>query len=540
MFVRMSHDSAEPDRGSNPAPCHYPGCHRPCRRDPATGRPSRYCEQSDPEGGPVHNRANARRRRREPRPSTAIEYVGVSATETAPSHTFDGRIAHLQEKLAALGTFIDKLGTGVRSADMADSVSVEPAHGRYASPSGVSGTAHPGAAPEMARQTERWFVRHGMPTMIEGYSFTEHVLPRMLPSLALMASLASLVWLVPLGGEGTWRWRYLIVVIAVIVTVRLAAGFVHRKLPRFSRMATIALLVIYAALPVVVPVVQFVTSGTVTPPGGHVAGAVGFVIFFVVAFIASHLAATYSLGALLGRAVRSTVFDMRNSVRRLLGWALPLLLIANVFLFFTGELWQAMNALPWWRLWLVAGMFGTITIVAAANRLREEISRVEQEFSLERLSAAVVGTPVATVSIDELARDRELHSPPLNGRQQRNLLVMLASRQLAQAGVVAVALLFFFIILGLIVVMPQTAALWIGSPPIPSRIPGVPVALFRNATLFAAFSAMLFAVTSMSDDEYRRQFFAPIIEEIESTLAVRTIYLAVRMGPGGIVNRERG
>jgi hypothetical protein len=35
----------------------------------------------------------------------------------------------------------------------------------------------------------------------------------------------------------------------------------------------------------------------------------------------------------------------------------------------------------------------------------------------------------------------------------------------------------------------------------------------------------------MSDDEYRRQFFAPIIDEIESTLAVRTIYLAVKNPP---------
>ena len=374
--------------------------------------------------------------------------------------------------------------------------------------------------------------------MIDGYSFTEHVLPRMLVPLSLMASLASLVWLVPLGGEGQWRWGYLMVVIAVIVTVRVAAGLVHRKLPRFSRMATIALLIIYASLPIAVPLIQFVSSGTVTPPGGQVAGALGFVIFFVVAFIATHLAATYSLGALLGRAVRRTVFDMRNSVRRLLGWALPLLLIANVFLFFTGELWQAMNSLPWWRLSLVAGMFGAITIVAAANRLHEEISRVEQEFSAQRLSEKVVGTPVATVSIDELARTGQLDNPPLNGRQQRNLLVMLASRQLAQAGVVAFALLVFFIVLGLIVVTPQTAALWIGSQPVPSRIVGVPVALLRNATLFAAFSAMLFAVTSMSDDEYRRQFFSPIIEEIESTLAVRTVYLAVKLRPTSVVSRR--
>lgn len=36
---------------------------------------------------------------------------------------------------------------------------------------------------------------------------------------------------------------------------------------------------------------------------------------------------------------------------------------------------------------------------------------------------------------------------------------------------------------------------------------------------------MYFAITSMSDADHRRQFFAPIIDEIERTLAV---YLAVR------------
>jgi hypothetical protein len=441
-------------------------------------------------------------------------------------------MAQLSEKFAALGDFIDKVTTDPGSTSVMEAVDLEAANERRKSSARIPDIARGGAAAlEIAHQTEHWFTRRGMATMIDGYSFTEHVLPRMLPSLALMASLASLAWLVPLGEHGRWRWGYLILIAAVIIAVRVGVGLVHRRLPRFSRIATITLLVTYAAIPIAVPLIEFVTQGTVTPPFGHVAGAVGFAAFFVVAFIVTHLATTYSLGALLGRALRRTVFDMRNSVRRLLGWALPLLLIANVFLFFTGELWQAMNALPWWRLGLVVGLFGAITILAAANRLREEISRVEQELSAERLAAAAVGTPIAKVPTEALARSAQLQATPLNGRQQRNLLVMLASRQLAQAGVVAVALLLFFIVLGLIVVMPETAALWIGSQPHMSRIAGVPVALLRNATLFAAFSAMLFAVTSMSDDEYRRQFFAPIIDEIESTLAVRTVYLAVKNPP---------
>lgn len=58
-------------------------------------------------------------------------------------------------------------------------------------------------------------------------------------------------------------------------------------------------------------------------------------------------------------------------------------------------------------------------------------------------------------------------------------------------------------------------------------LPGVPVALLRNATLLAGFGSMYFAVTSMSDTEHRKQFFAPIIDEIERTLAVRAVYLTL-------------
>jgi hypothetical protein len=44
-----------------------------------------------------------------------------------------------------------------------------------------------------------------MPTMIEGYGFVSHVLPRMLPALAFV-TIASLAWLIPLKSLGSERW----------------------------------------------------------------------------------------------------------------------------------------------------------------------------------------------------------------------------------------------------------------------------------------------------------------------------------------------
>lgn len=159
------------------------------------------------------------------------------------------------------------------------------------------------ASPNLVRQTERWFVRRGMPTMIEGYGFASHVLPRMLPALAFV-TVASLVWLVPLKSLGAERWVWLGAVAAATVAVWLAvAVFVRRRL-RFSRTAIAVILTVYAAIPIAVPLLQLAFDDAVTPPGKGAVGLLGFAIFFGVAFLATALATTYGLGTLLRRAIR--------------------------------------------------------------------------------------------------------------------------------------------------------------------------------------------------------------------------------------------
>lgn len=377
----------------------------------------------------------------------------------------------------------------------------------------------------LIRPTERWFVRQGAPTMIDGYGFGTHVLPRMLPSLAFVA-FASLAWLVPLRSAGSARWILLAVVIVVTLAIRAVTTAAVRRLTRFSRTATVTILAVYAAMPITVPLLQLAVDGAVTPPGGQVVGILGFVIFFAAALGATYLATTYGLGALLRLAIRHTVYDLRNSMH-LIGRALPGLLFVTLFLFFTGELWQAMNRLGWWRLTLVVALFAAITMLATATRLRDEIGRVEQDLSPPRLAEACVGTPLAGVPIGNVAPDGPLPAVPLSGRQNRNLLLMLATRQLVQATVVGAALFTFFLVLGVLVVVPDTAEQWIGAPPV-YAVPGIPVALLCNAILFAGFGSMYFAVTSMSDTDHRRQFFAPILDEVERVLAVRAVYLTLR------------
>ncbi|MEU0879296.1 hypothetical protein ABZ345_11910 [Lentzea sp. NPDC005914] len=382
------------------------------------------------------------------------------------------------------------------------------------------------ASSAVVRRTEQWFVREGAPTMIEGYGFRSHVLPRMLPTLAFF-TVGSLAWLVLLRSTGLSKWVLLGVIVALMVTAWIVLSLFVRRLPSFSRRTTIVLLVVYATMPVIVPLLQYMVNDEIITPGAENpraelwVNALWFIAFFGVAFVATMLATTYGLGALLKAAIRHVIADLRNSVA-LLGRALPPMLFVTLFLFFTGELWQAMNTLHWPRVSLIVLLFAAITVLAAAARLRDEIGRVEQDLRPEILIGACKGTPLSGVEITE-----SLQPKRLNGRQLRNLLVMLAIRQLVQAAVVGLALFAFFVVLGLIVVTPEIAAKWIGEQPSIGWL-GLPSAMLRNATLFAAFGSMYFSVISMSDLEHRQRFFAPVLEKVERTLEVRAVYLKVR------------
>ena len=375
------------------------------------------------------------------------------------------------------------------------------------------------ASRALIRQTERWFVRRGVPQMIAGYDFRRHVLPRIVPFLAVLA-IGNIAFFLAVDASPLRK--------VVVAGVAVVAGFLAwrllalwaRRLPRLSRPAAVLLLVVYTVLLAAAALVVLRDR-----PAMAALTLAGYVAGVAIAFAGAYVIVTYGLLPLIRSAVFHAVDDMRNSLR-LQGRALPMLLFVTLFFFFTGELWQAMNRLSWARVGLVIALFAAVTILASAGRLRDEIGRVERDLRPERLSEACRRTPLADVDIGEIARGGPLAPVRLTNGEQANLLVLLATRQLVQAAVVGLGLFGFFLLLGILVVERPTAEQWIGGP---AQMYGdVPVALIRNALLLAGFGSMYFAVTSMSDADNRHQFFAPILDEVERILAVHAVYLSVR------------
>jgi len=382
----------------------------------------------------------------------------------------------------------------------------------------------------VVRRTERWFVRQGVPHLIVDYRFRTHVLPRMLPFLAvvIVASLMVAVLLTRTGpGAGA-----LTVALVLLISLLALPLLLARRVPRLSRRGAAAVLIAYAVTPVLTPLLllgaygkpdRALVIGRPGAPTAAVALVTGLVLVvaFATIFVLAWFVTAYGLVPLAARAVRHALTDMRGGLQ-LQGRALPTLLFVTFFLFFTGELWQLMNHLAWIRLVLVLALFAAVTVLATSTRLRSEIDRVEQDLSAARLASACAGTPLA--ALDPLPTPAP--PPPLTRRQETNVLLVLATRQLIQAAVVGLGLFAFFVILGLIIVDPTTATTWIGEEPLRSAwVPFMPVALFRAAVLLAGFGSMYFAITTMTQEGYRREFFEPVIADVERTLAVRAVYL---------------
>ena len=389
---------------------------------------------------------------------------------------------------------------------------------------------------DAVRRTERWFVSEGVPHLIAGYGFRSHVLPRMLPFLAavVVVSLSLTVLLAGLGVGSAVLAGASVLLIALLALPWLLARF-GRQVPRLSLKGATAILVAFAATPVVLWLLLLGAYGQtdstlILGRAGastlEVAIGTGIVLAatFAAIFAAAWFVTAYGLVPLARRAARHALTDMRNSFQ-LQGRALPTLLFVTFFLFFTGELWQLMNHLAWGRLVLVLALFAAVTVLATSAKLRAEIDRVEQDLSPQRLTAACAATPLA----DLAHRTTPPHPPALTTRQETNLLLVLATRQLIQAAVIGLGLFVFFVVLGLITVDPTTAATWIGAEPQRSAwMPWIPVALLRAAALLAGFGSMYFAITAMTQEGYRREFFEPVIEDVERTLAVRAVYLGLR------------
>jgi hypothetical protein len=138
--------------------------------------------------------------------------------------------------------------------------------------------------------------------------------------------------------------------------------------------------------------------------------------------------------------------------------------------------------------------------------------------------AAAVATPLA---------DLALPAPRLSWLQRLNLDFVVVVNQLLQSTFVALLVMGFLVVFGLIVVPAEVQLQWIGGPASAllefeflGEVRILSAELLSVSALLSGIVGPYFTGLSLTDSAYRAEHFTTVLAEVRQLLAVRSVYLA--------------
>ncbi len=278
------------------------------------------------------------------------------------------------------------------------------------------------------RETEEWFLQHGLPFFVEGrrISMDDLAHGRSVVVLAL-AYFGSLLLAVP--ADRPWPERLLLAAAGVLalVAVWAVANLARRQraLERPRRVGVVEVAV-FALGPAAVVAVLRQDPDLV----------LGVLLADITVLAVVAAAEVLDAGPIARWAVVRTFAEL-GSLFRLVTRALPMLLLFITFLFINTEVWQVSSALSRPVLWLAVAFFGALALGFLLARLPEEVAAVNDDLDPDVVRRAVRGTPLEP-HLDDLS---DVHTEPLDRRQRTNLLLVLLVTQASQVLLLAVSVL---------------------------------------------------------------------------------------------------
>lgn len=372
---------------------------------------------------------------------------------------------------------------------------------------------------------ERWFVRRGLPHLIDDYTATDDIFTRMAPFLA---GVVFLEFFLAFGDRWT-GWSQAVAFLGGIAALVGGVVLVNRIRGRrpFQLPDDIGVweLALYVLLPIVPTVI-----GSQGSAGENVVSVVAFnLVLLAVGYVVTSWALIPMMRWSLGQ-VRRQVTDVANLAMK----SLPTLLIFSAFIFINAEMWQVANdfTLPLFGMvmLLLAGI-GGVFIFVSVRRLTVDLARFSAWGDVRPRCA---NTPVEEIipADDEPAPD----TPPLMRRAEWNVNLLLFVAQGIQVLLVSLVITTFYVVFGLLTVREETLLQWttVGELTyerdwaVDIAIFGTDLILTRQLLLVALFIGMFsglnFAVQVITDDTYREEFIADMTAEVRDALAVRAVY----------------
>jgi hypothetical protein len=370
-------------------------------------------------------------------------------------------------------------------------------------------------------ETERWFLKRGLPHFIADYSPTRDVLTRAVPLFVL-------IFLFEVANAPKRDFPIWLDVVAVAVGfgILLGAWMLANGLrgrPLLARPVSIGVfeVAVFVLAPPAIPLVF----------GGQwrsaLATAIGNLLLLVVIFLGT----SYGVVPITRWAGARTARELEQ-LMSLLVRALPLLILFITFIFLQNEAWQITAELHGPYYWIVLGLFVVIGVGFSVIRLPREIGELSEFESWDVAVGRVDGTP-ASALVGEATRNERADTPPPSKRQWGNVALVYLFSQGLQVLLVSAMVFVFLFVFGVLVVTEPVARGFVDAQPnvlasfeLWGRDLVITEELLRVTGFLTVFAGLYFSVTAVTDESYRKEFSGEILDEMRRSLAVRAVYLA--------------
>jgi hypothetical protein len=374
--------------------------------------------------------------------------------------------------------------------------------------------------------TERWFIHRGMPQAIVDYSATEDVFTRMAPFLSLVA----LAQVFLSFGDRFSGWGQAAAFGGAVAVLTTGFVLVNRLRGRRSFTLPDDVELPELVLFVIGPAVVVAAFGS----QGWIAGVVvGLVNLAILGF--GYLVTRFGVLPMVWWGFMQLGRQLRHMVA-LSARGLPLLLLFSAFVFLNAEMWQVAHELTPAYFVVVVSLLFAVALGFLALRLPEERDQLAEFASWDEVCRVAEASDAPYGLDNHPGFEGPPRIAPLTRADRINVVLLLMAGQVVQLLVVAAAIGIFYVIFGLFTVREETLLQWTTLEPatfeplLTLRVFGADVVLtwelLAVAGVIAAFSGLQFAVSALTDQDQREQFFAQVGDEIQQVLAVRALYRA--------------